>query len=184
MVNVRPQPGSLPAPASPAPREARFNVLLTEDRLHLGEEHWTCQLPRLLQPQGVASYIAYNGQEAIEMADQLVFHAAVVDLGTPVREPNALEAGGLWLLELMQRMPNRPPIVVINSPAYSQRQVQHLLRESLRLGAFSVLNKPIDLERLLAVFQKLLDRQYKGTWPLSPPKSPETPATKIRKEDA
>jgi len=159
MVNVRFQP------------QARLNVLLTQDRPH-ASEHWSEQLPRLLQPQGVAAYVATSASEAIEMVEQLEIHAAVIDLGTPLGERRVATGtakadgeAGMWLLELMRRMPSRPPVVVINSPVISQNQVNRLLSEALRLGAFSVLQKPVTMEQLLTVFQRLMEREYRGAWP-------------------
>lgn len=155
---------------------ARFNVLLTEDRPHAAD-HWTNQLPRLLEPQGIAAYLAHSGREAIDLAEHLEIHAAVIDLGTPFGEPGrpgpgqqpgsptSRLAAGWWLIELFGRLPNQPPVVVINSPAYSQRQVQRMLQQALRLGAFSVLNKPVEIEQLLDVFRHVVDRQYRGAWP-------------------
>ena len=156
---------------------ARFNILLTEDRPHTGEQHWTDQLPRLLQPQGVEAFVASNGRDAIRLAERFAIHAAVIDLGTPLGaalgamsstpQPGAARAGpaGLWLLELFRRMPNRPPVVLLRKPAYSRGQAERILRDALRLGAFSVLNKPVEIEQLLAVFQRLVDRRYSGAWP-------------------
>ncbi len=167
-------------PRSHTRQEARFNVLLTEDDRPRGDEHWIRQLPRLLEPQGVAAYVARSGQEAIDLAAHLEFHAAVIDLGTPraPEEPDAAGpgimpgAGGIWLLELFRRLPNRPPTVVVTSRYYANRDVDRFLREALRLGAFSVLHQPIDLERVLAVFRSLVDRQYRGAWPQ--PNEPES----------
>jgi len=162
MVNLRPQTG----PRHPQPR---FRVLLTEDRPRRDEvEHWTCQLPRLLEPMGVRAYLAGTGREAINVAEEHVIHAAVVDLNTPVDNASDRSRYGgpdVWLLELLGRMPRRPPIVVVNSPALTQRQVQRLLHDALRLGVFAVLNQPFELNQLLAVFQKVLDRVYEGAWP-------------------
>ena len=160
MVNVRFQPGS------------RLNVLITEDRPH-APEHWTTQLPRLLEPQGVAAYVARSGREAIDMAEEIEFHAAVVDWGTPIgngsksgRWQGVLFPGaGAWLLELFRRLPNQPPVVLVRGPAFSQRQFDRLMREALRLGAFSVVDKPVDLEQMLTVFRRLIDRRYRGHWP-------------------
>jgi DNA-binding NtrC family response regulator len=56
-------------------------------------------------------------------------------------------------------------VVILRPPAFSQRQAEHMLNEALRLGAFSVLEKPVDLEQLLAVFRRLIDRRYRGAWP-------------------
>jgi len=156
--------------------EAKFNVLLTEDREH-AIEHWTNQLPRLLKPQGVTAYVARTGQEAYQMIGQYRFHAAVIDLSTPAGNINLLRQarqcirlssqtpGGLWLLELFSRLPDRPPVVVVNSHPYSRRQAQRFLNLALRLGAFSVINRPVQLEALLEVIRRLIDKQYQGQWP-------------------
>jgi len=158
---------------------SRFNLLLTEDRPHdVGEQHWTSQLPQLLVSQGVNSLVVDSGEKAIALAERMEIHAAVIDLATPRGHDNALPPrpgassafagagpGGLWLLELFRRLPNRPPVVLLRKPAYSYVQAQRLLREALRLGAFSVMNKPVEIEQLLAVFQRLVDRRYSGTWP-------------------
>ncbi len=164
MVNVRP-----PTSIDPPLRRSRLNVLLTEDRPQ-ATEHWTVQLSRLLEPQGVASYLVRSGDEALELTQRVEIHAAVIDLNTPRSAGMnfAHAAGELWLIELLRRLPNRPPIVLVRSPAFSRSDVDRLLAHALRLGAFSVLNKPLDLERILAVFQRLLDRRYQGSWPLPP----------------
>jgi CheY-like chemotaxis protein len=164
----------------------RFNLLLTHERPH-GGEHWTAQLPRLLGPQGVGSYVVSTGRDAIDVAERTPIHAAVIDLGTPPGEghdwamgpgPASAGPGGLWLLKLLLRLPNRPPVVLLRKPAYSRRQAERLLREALSLGAFSVLQKPVQMEELLAVFQRLVDRKYSGAWPgpsrASAPKDPFT----------
>lgn len=172
-----PSPGPDPRP-DPGP-DARFNVLLTEDREH-SAGHWTRQLPRLLQPQGVRSYVARTGREAVEMVNDLEIHAALIDLATPqdapsrnsatgetsTASPSGLgDAQGLWVLEVLRRLPQRPPVVVVNSRAIASNQAQRCLNQALRLGAFSVVNRPSDIEDMLAVIRRLIDRQYEGAWP-------------------
>ena len=152
--------------------EPRFNVLLTEDRPH-ADVHWTRQLPRLLEPQGVVSYVAQTAREAIDMAERTEVHAAVIDLATPLGDAECVQsfpvpgmAGGLWLLELLRRLPNRPPVVIVRGPAFSPRHADRLLTDALRLGVFSVVDKPVELEQLLTVFRRLMDKRYRGTWPV------------------
>ena len=71
----------------------------------------------------------------------------------------------MWVLEVIRRLPTRPPVVVINSRAIAPRQAQRFLNDALRLGAFSVINRPSDIEDMLAVIRRLIDRQYEGAWP-------------------
>ncbi|QDU34812.1 hypothetical protein KS4_28880 [Poriferisphaera corsica] len=147
----------------------KFNVLLTEDREH-AIEHWTHQLPRLLGPQGVEAVVAKNGREAIDISNELEVHAAVIDLATPQDAANRAYTssgmpGGIWLLEVLSRLPKHPPIVIVNSRTYTPRQIHRFLHDALRLGAFSVINQPVQLEQLLGVIQRIMQRQYNGYWP-------------------
>ena len=158
------------------PAGSRFNVLLTEDRLRR-PDHWSRQLPRLMEPMGVQSYLVHSGQEAMALAERTSIHAAVIDLATPRIAPTpgaagAIEhraadmPGGLWILELFRRLRQTPPVVLVRSRAIMQRDVDRLLRDALRLGAFTVLEHPVNLESLLLVFRRLVDRWYHGAWPV------------------
>jgi CheY-like chemotaxis protein len=174
---------------------------LTEDREH-SAGHWTRQLPRLLEPQGVRSFVARSGREAVDMVNDLEIHAALIDLATPqdapwnppdprdpadprdprsprseASDPSGIappasglsgalgDAQGLWVLEVIRRLPQRPPVVVVNSRAIARNQAQRCLNQALRLGAFSVVNRPSDIEDMLNVIRRLIDRQYEGAWP-------------------
>ena len=165
MLNVRP-----PKP-DPAPSDARFRVLLTEDRAR-PDEHWTRQLPPLLRPLGVEAEIAADSRQALDILESTPIHAAVIDLNTPA--PQNDSAGGLWLLQVIHRLPDAPPVVVVNSHSYSQKQSGRMLNQALDLGAFSVVNWPVQIDTLLSTFQRLIERAYNNHWP---PDSPDGPAT-------
>ncbi|MEM6751146.1 MAG: hypothetical protein AAF612_11815 [Planctomycetota bacterium] len=149
-------------------------MLLTEDRQR-PNEHWTRQLPQMLRPLGVHAEVVSTGARAYELVKTRLFHAAVIDLDTPAGLPEddanpALTTGdsgggGLWLLEVLSRLPDHPPIVVVNPHAYSQRQVARLLQQALKLGAFSVVNRPVQPEGLLRTIADIVNRRYHGQWP-------------------
>ncbi len=146
----------------------RFNVLVTGDRPR-PEEYWTRQLSRLLEPLGVATHMAFSGSEALDLADRLAIHAAVVDMATPMdrnteRQTAPAEPATVWLKQLARHLPNRP-IVVIHGRVYSRSRADRSLRDALGFGAFCVLHKPVEVEQLLRVFQRMLDRRYQGGWP-------------------
>lgn len=186
MLNVRPhnaprypddEPGESLAGGHHAPAGSRFNVLLTEERDY-PTEHWTRQLPRLMEPMGVRSFRARTGEEALTITTKLTIHAAVVDLATPRSASTARsggEPGGLWLLNVLSRQPNRPPVVIVNNRALTSAEISKCLHQALRIGAFSVVNRPAHLEALLAVIRRMMDRHFNGAWPdPEPPRSPNT----------
>jgi len=145
-------------------------VLLTERRFHEPMEgHWIPTLSRLLQPQGVTAHVALSGSEAMQVAQQELLHAAVVDLALSERDAEAGTAetaiGGLSLVRLLRRLPAQPVVVALRGPVESKRQSERLLSDALRFGAFSVIDHPVDVERLLAIFRRLVDRHYQGAWP-------------------
>ena len=150
--------------------DSRLNVLLTRDRPH-APEHWTTQLPQLLEPQGVTAYVASTVEEAYGVATAHTIHAAVIDLACPrgCAKSRAATDHAIGAIELFRRLPHSPPLVVLHAST-SQRQVDRIMRESLRLGVFCVLKKPVDLHQLLEVFRRLVDRQYRGAWPPATPR--------------
>lgn len=157
----------------------RFNVLLAEESGRASDE-WTQHFSRLMEPQGVRAIVAHSGREALEISAEIPIHAAVVDLTTPRESARSADTGstapgGLWLLEVLNRRRQRPPVVMLNGRTYSAREAQRILNQALRLGAFSVLNRPVDLERLLHVIRRLIEREYQGTWPgsVTPPQTHE-----------
>jgi CheY-like chemotaxis protein len=159
----------------PAPSDARFRVLLTEDRAR-PDEHWTRQVPSLLKPLGVQASIASDSKQALEILESTSIHAAVIDLNTPApnNDIDSGGGGGLWLLQVVQRLPHKPPVVVVNSHSYSQKQSGRMLNQALDLGAFSVVNWPVQIDTLLSTFQRLIERAYNNHWP-PPPEFGGTP---------
>lgn len=170
MVNVHPPRAHADAPDTD---RARFRVLLTEDRAH-STAHWSRQLPRLMRPLGVEAIVAEHAQQALDALDDGPLDAAVVDLATP-RAPGkpstSDDPGGLYLLNALARHRTRPPVIVVDSRIVTPAQVHRALQHALRLGAFSVVRRPVELEQLLAVIQRLIDRHFEGHWPGGRPAS-------------
>ncbi len=148
---------------SARPHPARLRILLTQDRRR-ETEHWTTQLPQLLAAIGIETATATSGEQALDLAKQQPVHAAFVDLGTPRmpdQAPTTAEAdqpGGLWLLRVLRTQPSHPAVIIVNGHAYSQKRAQRFHNEALRLGAFSVINRPIQLEQMLSTAKRVMDR--------------------------
>lgn len=167
-----------PEPRRPAPSGGRLTLLLTDAGWR--EESWADRLPRLLEPMGVAAVRAGCGREAADVLQKTPVHAAVLDLSLPLDARRrstrpagpacGLDEGGVRLLEFLARGARegaRPPLVVVRQPR-TVREDARTLALAMKLGAFAVVDRPVDLERMLSVLHKLLDRHYRGRWPGAP----------------
>lgn len=126
------------------------------------------QLPRLLTPMGIRSYVVTSGDEATELIRHIPIHIAVVDLGIPLNRPaseQSAEPGGPRILQMLRRLEQPPPTVVIRPPQPTVRESARTLQEALREGAFAVLDRPLRMETMLETMRRVLRRHYADNWP-------------------
>ncbi len=160
----RTQPDGCGAPGTPA--GGRLNLLLSYAGWQ--PDSWADRLPRLLEPMGVRSLRANSGRQASEVLRASHVHIAVVDLGLPLDETDSdAEEAGPRLLDLLHRLPEPPPTVVVKR-SRTHRDECREIAAALRCGAFAVIDRPrdsSDLEILLGVLSRCLTRFYQGRWP-------------------
>jgi len=119
---------------------------------------------------GVVSHRAGTGRQATTVLQTTPIHIAVVDLGLPLEAsetPEQSEEGGTRVLDLLARLSQPPPTVVVKR-ARSMRDDRRELAAALRMGAFAVVDPPretSDLDLLLDVLRRVLTRHYHGRWP-------------------
>jgi hypothetical protein len=91
------------------------------------------QLPRLLAPLGIHSIRATSGQGAADVISHHPIHIAVVDVTIPLVPTASARAGGARILQLLRRLEEPPPTVVIRPrqavPRESARGLAAALRE-------------------------------------------------------
>lgn len=129
----------------------------------------------MLEPMGVQSHRAETGDQAKRVLETTQIHIAIVDLALPLdsrceascgHQPD-LEEGGPRLLEILSRLSQPPPTVVMKRER-STRDDARDLGAALRLGAFAVVDRPrhqSDVDQLLEVLRRALMRFYQGRWP-------------------
>lgn len=139
-------------------------------------------LAQLLAPMGIQSFEVASGEEAADVIRAYPIHIAVVDLGIPLqRSPQACNdvafvtvsnvaptpetPGGPRILQLLRRLDQPPPTVVVRPPQPTHRESVRTLSDALREGAFAVLDRPLQLESLLEVMRRILRRHYANHWP-------------------
>ncbi|MCE7973442.1 MAG: response regulator [Leptolyngbya sp. PLA1] len=171
--NVRANSPDAPA-APPFGSGGRLNLLLSYAGWH--PESWVDRLPSLLAPMGIQSLRASSGAQAQRVMTDNRIHIAVVDLGLPLDDgayghggsPEFAE-GGPRLLELLSRLDAPPPVVAVKRSRTSRDDCRDLAA-ALRLGAFAVVDRPkelSDLEVILGVLHRILERHYEGRWPVA-----------------
>ncbi|MHC4414869.1 MAG: hypothetical protein ACYS0G_06250 [Planctomycetota bacterium] len=148
-----------------SPAEARLNLLLSYGRWQRGSV--MDQLPRLLTPMGIRSIRVTSGEGAARAINEIAIHMALVDLAMPLVPDYPTRAAGPRVLQLLRRLSEPPPTIVIRPPQPTARDSARGLAEALREGAFAVLDRPVDLETILEVMRCILRRHYADVWPAS-----------------
>jgi len=130
------------------------------------------QLPSLLAPLGIHSIAAGSGEEAAEVIRRVTVHIAVVDLAIPLQRsetaassPLGAREAGPRVLQLLRRLDQPPPTVVVRPRQPAMRESVRSLTQALREGAFAVLDQPVELESMLEVLRRILRRHYADVWP-------------------
>jgi hypothetical protein len=166
-------------PAHPVPDHAhskRLNLLLSWGGWQ--SESWVDRLPALLEPMGVHSLRVRTAREAERAIRTNPVHIAVVDLGLPLDAAHSTPAGGGGgaaavpgeeagprVLELLRRLESPPPTVIVQQ-SRSTRDASRHMSAALRCDAFAVVDRAAaDVELMLKVLQRCLQRFYQGRWP-------------------
>ena len=116
-------------------------ILIVDD-----EENARIGLKKLLARDGFQVDAVANGYEALEYLDRQSVDLVITDINMP-------EMNGLVFLRELNR--NYPAINVIMVTAYGG--VESYL-EAMNLGAFEYLNKPVKIEELKVVMERIFNR--------------------------
>jgi len=165
---LRPDQPAFDPDSSPCGRPARLNLLLSCAGWR--RDAALDQLPALLAPLGIHSLKASSGEEAADLITSFHVHIAVVDLAIPLQRIGGASMsnpseGGPRILQLLRRLEQPPPTVVVRPPQPATRESARGLIQALREGAFAVLDQPVDLESMLEVLRRILRRHYADCWP-------------------
>lgn len=112
-------------------------VLIVDDDPSL---RWTTSL--ILECEGYPTDTAANGAEAIERVQERPYDVVLMDLCMPV-------LNGVQALKQIKAL--RPQTVVVMMTAYA---VEDLIQDALGEGAFAILDKPVDIEQIIAVIEE------------------------------
>ena len=108
---------------------------------------WQTALERIVGPQWLRTYQVRSDSELLDVVASGVADAAVLDDETDWR----LDI--LQLLRMIRRLDEVLPVVVV-----TRHRDRRYLENALRLAAFSVVVKPLELEELLRQVQRMMAR--------------------------
>ena len=118
--------------------DEQVNILLVDDNVSQIKT-----MAFVLERKGYAVTIAKDGPEAIHRSRDNPYDLILIDIKMPVM--NGVEA-------YRQIKQIRPETVVVMMTAYA---VEDLIQEALELGAYGVLYKPLDLEKVVALIEEV-----------------------------
>jgi two-component system, response regulator PdtaR len=123
-------------------RQAPFGLVVTGEA-----ESWKGVLEDLVGPQWLRTYPVANKGELLEVVQAGLADAAVLD------DSAQLGLDALQLLRMIRRLDAMLPVVVVT--AHTERR---WMEDALRLAAFSVVIRPLELEELLRQIQRMMIR--------------------------
>jgi len=114
----------------------RASILIVDDDMGMCET-----LSDIMEGKGYHTVIALDGYEAVEKAKESAFDVILMDIKMP----------GMNGVETFRQIKKiHPETAVVMMTAYA---VEDLIREALREGAYGVLYKPFDIERMIGLIE-------------------------------
>jgi len=117
--------------------ENRANILIVDDNVSLCKT-----MSFVLGRKGYAVATARDGPEAIEMVRERPFDMIFMDIKMPLMD-------GVETYRRIKQI--RPKAVVMMMTAYA---VEDLVQQALEEGAYGIVYKPLDIERVVAVIEE------------------------------
>ena len=124
------------------PRQQPFGLVVTGEA-----ELWTAALEQIVGPQWLRTYDVGSGDELLEVVESGQADAAVLD------DSADWDVDVLQLLRMIRRVDVSLQVVVVTA-----RRDRRWLESALRLAAFSVVNRPLQLEQLLRQIHRMMFR--------------------------
>ena len=120
--------------------EAKLRVLVIDDEQGLRE-----MLLFTLGNEGYEVSTAVNGEEGVKKAIDGDFDIVITDIKMPVMD-------GITVLNKIKEIKPKTEVIMVTGNGTMESAI-----ECLRKGAFDYINKPVNLDELLAVLQKAYD---------------------------
>jgi two-component system, OmpR family, response regulator len=117
------------------------NVLIVDD-----ERRYADMLARRLRLRGLACQVRYDGRTAVDIVAREFFPLVLLDLRLP----------DIYGIEVLSRIKRSRPetVVIILSGHGTDRDREQCMAQ----GAHAFMNKPVDIDRLMAVLARIKEK--------------------------
>ncbi len=124
----------------------KIKILLVDD-----EEEFVKTLSERIKMRNLGADVALNGEEALQIINNQVPDVMVLDLKMP----------GIKGMEVLRRIRKKyPDVQVIILTGHGSEQDE---KEAIKMGAFSYLNKPVDLDLLIQKIKQAYSEKFEKT---------------------
>jgi DNA-binding NtrC family response regulator len=123
---------------------------LDEVNLLASEANWAWPLAvrDIFQPRGINLLVAKSVNEFVNVIEQKRIHATIVDMDSE-------KCNGLATIKIIRMDYPLLPCILLSS-----RSGEEVLSKALRLDVFGVVNKPVDMNVLLRLLNRLFMKKY------------------------
>jgi len=115
----------------------RFDILIVDD-----EQRYAIMLANRLMLRGLACKVCFDGRTAIDTLENAFFPWVILDLRLPDRY-------GSEVLSRIKTMSPETQVIILTGHGTDKDR-----KQCMALGAHSFVNKPLDIERMLAIMEK------------------------------
>lgn len=112
----------------------KLSILIVDDN-----EKFSENIKDILELKGFNVYTVNSGIEAIELVKQKDYNLVLMDIKMPVMN-------GIQAFKEIKKIKPELPVIMITA-----FEVEELIKDALRNGAFGCLRKPIDFDRLIEI---------------------------------
>jgi len=109
---------------------------------------WPSALQDIFKPRGVNLMVAQDSNEFVDIIEQRRIHTAIVDMDNE-------NSNGLATIKLIRFDYPRLPCIMLKDKADD-----NVLVRALELDVFGVINKPVDMNILRGLLNRLFQKRY------------------------
>jgi CheY-like chemotaxis protein len=124
-------------------RQNLYSILVADDDIAARDV-----LREIIGPLGFRTFLASDGEEALEIVRQEIIHVALFDVHMP-------RLTGLETLRMMRQFNLLLPVILITADSSDV-----LMRQAFQAHAYSVLPKPVSRNMVLQTVTRALGRAY------------------------